>query len=410
MPNVNQCRMCKSEYLEKFLDLGFTPPADAFLTEDDLKKPETHYPLEVYICKQCGFIQLGYIVSGEILFCRNYPYESSVTKTFREHFFGMGKEICHRFDLKPNSLVADIGSNVGLLLSGFKSQGMKPLGIEPAVNIADKAISNGIETIKNFFSSDLAYEIINDKGKASVITATNVFAHIPELEDFMKGIEILLDDKGVFIFEAPYALILLRDMLYDTIYHEHLGYISVKPLAPFFQRFGMELFDVQMVETHGGSLRCFVARKSEYDISKNIEKFIQDEENMKMYLVATLKDFADNVKKHRNSLVLLLRSLKQNGKRIVGVGAPAKGNTLLNYCKIDIEILDYITEKSQLKIGMYTPGTHIPIYPDKKLMEDKPDYALLLSWNFADEIMKNLKDFSIQGGKFIIPFPNPRIV
>ena len=404
------CRMCKSKNIEKFLDLGFTPPSDSFLTKEDLDKPETYYPLNVYICKDCGLIQLGYIVPGEILFCKNYPYESSTTYTFRKHFFDMGQTICKRFNLPKGSLVIDIGSNIGLLLSGFKAQGMSVLGIDPATNIAKKAIQSGIETIPKFFSSKLAFDIAKKKGKASVITATNVFAHIPNLSDFMKGIDLVLKEEGIFIFEVPYALILLKDMLYDTIYHEHLRYISIKPLVPFFQRFNMELLDVEMVETHGGSIRCFVGRKGKRAISQNIQNFVNYEKKMQIHSLASLKKFADDVKKHRKALVSLLSDLKRQGKRIVGVGAPAKGNTLLNYCNIDTGILDYITEKSQMKIGLYTPGTHIPIYADQKLIEDKPDYALLLSWNFAEEIMKNLKDYTKQGGKFIIPFPKPKIV
>jgi SAM-dependent methyltransferase len=402
--------MCKSKKLEKFLDLGFTPPADGFLTKEELKKPETYYPLSAYICQDCGLIQLGYIVPGEVLYCRNYPYESSTTRTFHKHFFEMAKSICKKFDLEPGTLVIDIGSNVGLLLSGFKEEGMKVLGIDPAENIAKKTIKEGIETVPGFFSPELVSGIVKEKGKVSVITATNVFAHVPDLDSFMEGIDLLLEENGVFIFEVPYAATLLKDMLYDTIYHEHLSYITVKPLVPFFKKFDMDLFDIGKVNTHGGSLRCFVCRKGKRYISENIQKLIDDENNMRIYSPEYLKKFAEDVKKHRQSLISLLMDLKRQGKRIVGVGAPAKGNTLLNYCKIDTEILEYITEKSQIKIGLYTPGTHIPIYEDKKLDEDKPDYAILLSWNFADEIMANLSDYTGKGGKFIIPFPKPKIV
>ncbi|MEK6946966.1 MAG: class I SAM-dependent methyltransferase [Nanoarchaeota archaeon] len=405
-----KCRMCEGDSLEQFLDLGFTPLADSFLKEEDLLRPETYYPLNVYVCHACGFMQLGYVVQAEILYCRDYPYESSITLTFREHFFDMSKIISKRFNLLPESLVIDIGSNVGLLLLGFKAQGMRVLGVDPAINIAKKAIENGIENIPLFFSSKLASKIAKEKGKASVVTATNVFAHIMDLDDFMRGIDLLLEERGIFVFEVPYALVLIKQMLYDTIYHEHLGYMSIKPLVTFFHKFGMELFDIEMVKTHGGSIRCFVGRKGKKDISPSIKEFIDNENIMQIYSIEHLRKFAGDVKKHRQALVSLLRDLKKQGKRIVGVGAPAKGNTLLNYCKIDTEILDYITEKSKLKIGLYAPGTHIPIYPDQKLIEDKPDYALLLSWNFADEIMKNLKDYTKHGGKFIIPFPKPRIV
>lgn len=393
-----------------FLDLGFAPPSDEFLKKEELNEPETYYPLQAYLCKDCGHMQLGYTVPGEVLYCRNYPYDNSTSMTFRKHFSAMGKHAAEKLKLPKGSLVIDIGSNVGLLLSGFKDAGMNVLGVDPAENIAKKAIKRGIETIPKFFNFNLAREIAKERGKASLITATNVFAHIPDLKDFMEAIGILLDESGVFIFEVPYAKILIENMLYDTVYHEHLGYISVKPIVPFFKKFSMEIFDIELVDTHGGSLRVFVGRKGRREISSTIQWYISEEEKMKLHSLDTLKKFAKDVKSHRAELILMLSNIKKQGRSIAGVGAPAKGNTLLNYCKIDKDIIDYITERAETKIGLYTPGTHIPIYSDDKLIEDKPDYALLLSWNLANEIMKNLEDYRKQGGKFIIPMPSPRIV
>lgn len=404
------CRLCKSKNLEKFLDLGFTPPSDSFLTKEDLDKPETYFPLKVCLCQSCGHMQLSYTVAGEILYCRNYPYDNSTSASFRKHFINMSKHISGKFNLKPASLVVDIGSNVGVLLSGFKEQGMRVLGIDPASNLAEKANRNGIETIPAFFTSELADKITGKMGKASVITATNVFAHVPEIDDFVKGLNVLLEDNGIFVFEVPYALILIEDRLYDTMYHEHLGYISVKPIVSFFKKLDMDVFDIELVETHGGSLRVFVGKKGKHEILKVVGEYISKEKKSKLHSIETLMKFAEDVKKHRQKLISMLNEIKIHGKKIVGVGAPAKGNTLLNYCKINNDILDYITERAETKIGLYTPGTHIPIYPDEKLMEDKPDYALLLSWNLANEIMNNLEDFRKQGGKFIIPMPHPRIV
>ena len=255
------CRLCKSEKLEMFLDLGFTPPSDSFLTKEELNKPEKYYPLQACICKDCGYMQLGYTVPGEVLYCRNYPYDNSTSTSFRKHFFDMSKKVTERFELAPKSLVIDIGSNVGILLSRFKELGMDALGIDPAKNLAHKAIEKGFETIPEFFNSKLAGQIVKEKGKASIITATNVFVHIPDLDDFMEGIDILLDEKGVFIFEVQYAAILIEKLLYDMIYHEHLGYMSVKPVVPFIKRFNMEVFDVELVDTHGGSLRVYIGKK-----------------------------------------------------------------------------------------------------------------------------------------------------
>ena len=219
MGKETKCRFCKSENMEQFLDLGFTPPSDSFLTVEDLDMPETYFPLKVCLCKDCGHIQLNYMVAGEVLYCKNYPYDNSTSKSFRQHFIDMSKHIVEKFVFKKDSLIVDIGSNVGVLLSGFKNLGMRVLGIEPASNLAEKANAKGIETIPKFFDSNLAKELVKEKGKAEVVTATNVFAHIPDIDDFVEALNILLEEEGVFIFEVPYALTLIENMFYDTIYH-----------------------------------------------------------------------------------------------------------------------------------------------------------------------------------------------
>ena len=226
----------------------------------------------------------------------------------------------------------------------------------------------------------------------------------------MKLLDILLVEKGVFVFEAPYLVSMLDNLEYDTIYHEHLSYLSLKPMIKLFHRFGMEIFDVKEVSIHGGSLRYFVAREGDYPVSENVARLVEMENKRRIYDIDTLKSFAKSVQKNREELIWMLSSIKHDGKRIVGVSAPAKGMTLLNYCKIDSEILEFITEKAPLKIGKYTPGAHIPVLPDSELTKHMPDFALLLAWNFADEIMRNLDDYRKAGGKFIIPIPKPRIV
>ena len=404
-----KCRMCNSDKLELFLDLGFTPPADNFLTEKQLKGPEVYYPLTVNVCHECGLIQLGYVVPADKLYNSNYPYESSTTKTGRDHFFQMAQKICNRFNLKKESLVVDLGSNVGVLLQGFKNEGMTVVGVEPSVNIVRIAIENGIETIPSFFTMDAVDEILEKHGKVSVLTATNVFAHIDDLNDFMKTLDKSLSDDGIFVFEAPYFVNLLKNLEYDTIYHEHLSYISVKPIKLFFEKHGFEIFDIEEVVIHGGSLRVFVSRKGKQLKSEIIEKMIQLEQKEEIYNIESLKKFADKVYTHRNELTSLLNELKNKGKRIVCVSAPAKGMTLMNYCNIDKSICDYVTEKSKMKIGKFTPGTHVPVVSDDIFHKDYPDYAVLLAWNFADEIIKNLSVFQQNGGKFIIPIPHVRI-
>lgn len=407
---VKKCRMCKRSNLVKYLDLGFTPPADNFLTSEQLKHPETHYPLDVMVCTDCGLSQLGYVVPPEILFGVDYVYEMSITRAGREHFTKFGESVTKKLKLSSKDLVIDVGSNVGVLLEAFKNSGTRVLGIDPAITVVEIARNRGIDTIQDFFNIDLAHKILRDRGPAAVITGTNVFAHIDDLDELIKGANILLKKGGVFIFESPYFVNLIRDLEYDTIYHEHLSYLSVKPLINFFKMFGMEVFDIIESDLHGGSFRVFVSRIGERPVAKKVDEYVQKEEESQLYSLDNLNKFAKRVEKNRNDLINLLHSLKAEGKKIAGIAAPAKGMTLLNYCKIGPETLDFTTEKSTLKVGKFTPGMHVPIYPDSELVNKKIDYALLLAWNFADEIMNNLKEYKDSGGKFIIPIPEPKIV
>ena len=404
------CRMCKSSNVKQFLDLGFSALADKFLTKEELDNPETFHPLKVFLCNDCGLCQLGYVVIPQLMFNENYPYDSSTTTTGRKHFTSMGISICNRFKLPTDSLVIDIGSNTGVLLSSFKSRNVRVLGVEPSSNVAKIAIKNGIDTIIDFFSIELAKRITKLYGKADVITGTNVFAHIDDLDDFANAADHLLTDKGIIVLEAPYLLKLIENLEYDTIYHEHLSYLSLKPMVKFFKRFEMEVFDVEIETIHGGTLRYFIGKKGKREISKNIDEFLKLEEKKEIHSEKKLLKFALDVKTHSLELNSLLTNLKREGKRIVGISAPAKGNTLLNYCRIGPEILDYVTERNPLKIGKYTPGMHIPVYSDEILIKDKPDYALILAWNFADEIIKNNHEYQNSGGKFIIPIPRPKII
>lgn len=406
----NTCRMCKSNHIQQFLDLDFSALSDNFLTIEQLEESETFFPLKVFVCLDCGLCQLGYVVPPELMFNKDYPYDSSTTKTGRDHFTKMGIDICDQFNLKQNSLVIDIGSNAGVLLDAFKSKGMRVLGIEPSSKLANLAIKNGIDSIIEFFSNKLVNKILEKYGKVSVITATNVFAHIDDLDDFMKSADSLLREDGIIVIEAPYLLHLIENLEYDTIYHEHLSYLSVKPMVNFCKRFGFEIFDIKEQTIHGGTLRYFISRKNQQNISKNVYNYLELEEKKDLYSIQKLENFANLVQKHRKTLMELLNNIKKEGKTIVGISAPAKGNTLLNYCKIDSKTLEYITERNPIKIGKFTPGMHIPVFSDEKLLEDQPDYALILAWNFADEIIQNNLEYKTKGGKFIIPIPKPKIV
>ena len=404
------CRMCKSSNIQKFLDLGFSALSDNFLTFEQLEESETFFPLTVHICLDCGLCQLGYVVPPELMFNKDYPYDSSTTKTGRDHFTKMGVDICNKFSLQQNSFVIDVGSNSGVLLDAFKSKEMRVLGIEPSSKLANAAIKKGIDSIIEFFSEKLVKEILDGYGKSSIITGTNVFAHIDDLDDFMKTSDLLLVENGMIIIEAPYLLHLLENLEYDTIYHEHLSYLSVKPMVKFCKKFGFEVFDIEKQKIHGGTLRYYIGRKNTRQITQNVSNYLELEEKNKIYSKEKLLVFSKSVKHHKKTLLQLLYQLKKDGKRIVAISAPAKGNTLLNYCKIDSDILDYVTERNPLKIDKFTPGTHIPVFSDEKLLEDQPDYALILAWNFADEIIQNNSQYKKNGGKFIIPIPDPKII
>jgi len=402
--------MCNGTDLVQFLDLGFTPPADQFLRKEQLREPEVYYPLQVVVCSGCGLVQLSQVVSPEILYRHDYPYESSITRTGRNHWSEFANTTVERLGLSSTDLVVDIGSNVGTLLEAFRAAGTRILGVDPASNIVRIAEKRGVETINEFFSEDVARLIASEHGNAATITGTNVYAHVDDLAAFMRAIDILLTPEGVFIFEAPYLVNLINQLEYDTIYHEHLSYLSVKPLVAFVQRFEMEVFDIQERDIHGGSFRVFISRKGKMPISPVVAEFLAREEKLRLYDLDQLQNFASAVAQNRADLTWLLKSLKHEGKRLCAVSAPAKGMTLLNYCRIGADTLDFVTEKSTLKIGRFTPGAHIPVVPDDELLQQNPDYALLLAWNFSEEIMENLKDYRQRGGKFIIPIPHPRIV
>lgn len=409
---LKNCRMCESEELYQFLDLGFMPPADGILSKEELNHAEILFPLKVAQCKGCGLTQLTYATNPSLLYGEKYRYESSITKTGKKHFLDMAQSITDKLNLSNNSLVIDIGSNVGVLLEGFKRGGLNVLGIDPAPKIAKIANMNGIETWQEFISPDIAKKIVKEKGLAAVVTCTNVFAHIDDKKGLMESIDILLEEEGVLIIEAPYLLDLIKNMEYDTIYIDHLEYLSIKPLTSFFRKHGLEIFDVERCPIHGGTLRIFVNKKNKRKINPIIDELLSLEEKEKIYDNETLDEFSEKVKEHKKEFVELLMNLNNQGKKIVGISAPAKGNTILNYCKIDSSIIQYMTEKSLIKVGHYTPGMHIPILSEETIYNGDrfPDFGIIFAWNFAEEIIKNNQEFLKRGGKFIIPIPKPMIV
>ncbi len=407
---ITSCRVCNGKKLVKVLSLGSTPLANAFLKKEQLDLPEQYFPLDVYFCNDCSMLQLGHVVSQEILF-GNYVYVSSTSPVFVKHFQDFAKDVFQKFKLNNKSFIIDIGSNDGILLKPFKELGAKVLGVEPAVKIAKIAQKDGIKTLPYFFNLALAKKIVKERGKANVVTATNVFAHIDDLDEVIKGLQILLEDDGIFIIEAPYLVDFIQKRYFDLVYHEHLSYWSVTTLIKLFKRFEMKVFNAERVNSHGGSIRVFVSKlNSRHRLENKVKKFVNEEERTKLSDVLTYFKYGKLVLQNKMELSSLLIKLKLNNKAIVGYGAPAKGNTLLNYFKIGQEILDYVIDDSPLKQGLSTPGTHIPVVSSLKLQTDNPDYVLILAWNFAKPIIEKLSAYRKAGGKFIIPVPKPLII
>lgn len=389
------------------MDLGQQPPSDAFLRRDDVEKPEPTYPLALSFCGECGLVQLGCVVDPNLLF-RDYVYTTGTNNSLRANFKALVERLAERFKISETSLVIDIGSNDGTLLENYAPHTRKALGVDPS-SAALLAEKKGIKTIRDFFTEAVAERVLREYGKAKLITATNVFAHVQELNSFMLGIETLLQKDGVFVSESGYLLDMVHTLGYDAMYHEHLRYYSLRPLTVLFEKFGMEIFDVERIPSHNGSIRVYVAKKGAYPKAEAVGVLLNVEKREKLYDVQTFIAFAKRVNEHRESFSELLSGIRASGNRIVGIGAPAKGNTLLNSCGITPRIVEALLEKSELKIGLYAPGSHIPVVSEEKLFAEQPEYALLLSWNLTDELIHKLKAKGYRG-KFILPFPTPVVV
>ncbi len=401
------CRVCVGQNLHGVISLGSTPPANAFVRQDQLNVQEESFPLELQLCRDCGFVQLADIVSPELLF-RNYVYVSSTSPVFVAHFEAFSETMINSLSLPANALVVDIGSNDGILLRPFKNRGRRVLGIDPAVKIAEAATNNGIETKPVFFSPAVAAEIVRDYGAAALVTATSVFPHIDDLDGMVEGVKMLLAPDGVFVIEAYYLRDLIEKNLFDTVYHEHLSYFTVRTLCILFERLGMEAFNVERTDTHGGSLRVFVQKRggSRSLHTATINQFIAEEERCGLSQEVTFENFGKKINENKRRLLEMLNELKSAGKKIVGYGAPAKATTLLSYFGIGREFIDYIVDDSSWKQGLFMPGTHLPVVGPERLAVDPPDYILLLAWNFAEPIMKKYAEYE----HFIIPVPRPLLI
>ena len=403
--------MCGEGSLTKAMSLTPTPPGNDFLTKEELGRDEPVYPLDLYFCEACHHIQLGHVVDPKILYQKNYSYVSATSAYFVNHLKHYAKDMVERFDLKPGDLAVDIGSNDGTCLSFFKDKGMKVVGVDPATEIARKATENGIDTIADFFGYKLAVELRKKYGTAKYITSHNACAHIDNLFDVVKGVEHWLDTDGVFVLEVGYFVDVYSNTWFDTVYHEHVDYHTVAPFEKLFNRVGMELISVERISPQGGSIRVMAQKKG--GIIKrddSVDELIALEAKLGLDKAETLRKLNHKISQVRDKLHNLIHSLKADGKSIAGFGAPTKATTLMAHFGLDATVLDFIVDDNPLKQGLFTPITHIPVLSADALYKIKPDYVLILAWNFAEPIMQMHKKYSEQVGQFILPMPNPEIV
>ena len=404
------CRLCQSREVVSVLKLASTPPANAFISEEKLKIKQKKYPLELYFCTNCYHIQLLEVVNPKELF-EDYVYVSGTSDVFVNHFMNFAKDVVDQFKPSLNNYVLDIGSNDGTLLKFFKEMGYSVIGVDPAKDISIKANKDGIKTINSFFNLETSKEIENKYSKASLITANNVFAHCDDLSGMTSAISNLLCQNGLFIFEVSYLVDVYQKTLFDTIYHEHLSYHSVTPLVDFFKSKDMELIDVSKVNTHGGSIRCVVKNVSDpRQIKPSVRKFVEFEKSLNFDKSETFINFANKIKKKKKELNDFLYEIKSKGKTIAGFGAPAKATTLMYEFGLNNDILDFIIDDSPLKQELFSPGLHIPIYASSSIEKFKPDYLLILAWNFSESIIKKNIEFHKSGGRFIVPLPKFEVI
>jgi hypothetical protein len=406
---IDCCQVCKSKKMESILFVGYIPPVNTMPAVGSVPVEEPAYPLEMLRCDECGLVQIGLEVASEVLFPESYPYLSGSTRILRSNFADLRFESENLLKLAKDKLVIDIGSNDGTLLSNFREAGYPVLGIEPS-QAAEVAMSRGINTLKTYFNRDIARKVGTERGRAQLITAANVFAHIGDIHSVVDGIVELLDENGVFVSESHYLLDLVDTLQYDTIYHEHLRYYSLGSLQYLLAAHGFEVFHIKRIPTHGGSIRVYSACKGQREILPSVKEQLAEEDRCGITDGSGLKDFRQRVSRSKSDLYELLAPLKRAGARIFGIGAPSRASTLINYTGIDDGILEAVMEvSSSHKLNKYVPGTRIPVLDESLLFKDQPEYALLLSWHIAEELAANLRKGGYKG-KFITPLPEPRIL
>lgn len=401
------CRYCASASLTQVLSLGAQPPSNSFLREEDVAA-ERRYPLDLVLCNSCSLAQLGYTVPPELIF-DDYLYLSSTSEPLRRHYRSLALDLTATYGLQAGDLVVDIGCNDGILLKEF-DPALRRVGIEPS-RVAELARQSGLEVVRAFFEMEAAQAIVERQGTAKVVTATNVFAHVPDIDGFVAGLGPLLGEQGVFVFEASYLPDLIDGCLFDTIYHEHVFYLTLTPLIPFLQRHGLRVIDAHRVPfgASGPAFRvAIVPEASTWASSPATARFLEDERRWGTGERRIYERFADTVERTRDQLLSLVSQVAKTEAPIAGYGAPAKGNTLLNYLGLDRSLVMFIADRNAMKQGLLTPGSHIPVVSEEKLTEVMPDHALLLAWNYLDFFLEN-SEYIRRGGRFIVPLPQPRI-
>lgn len=405
------CRFCGQGLSEVFVDLGMSPLCETYLTAEQLDQMEPFYPLCAYVCQKCLLVQLPQYVSAADIFSE-YAYFSSYSDSWLRHAKKYVEQMIERFHLGRHSQVVEIASNDGYLLQYFVEHGVPALGIEPAANVARAAIAKGVPTVVKFFGRQTAAELVDEGIQADHLVANNVLAHVPELNDFVAGARLLLAPHGVATFEFPHLSRLMEGNQFDTLYHEHFCYFSFRAAEAVLASHGLTVFDVEELPSHGGSIRVF-ARHVEHEalpIGPRVEALRQRESQVGLDRLEGYRSFAGQVVEVRHRLLDFLLAAKRQGLSVAGYGAPGKGNTLLNYCGIRADLVEYTVDRNPYKHGKFLPGTHIPIYAPEKIAETRPDYVLILPWNLKDEIVKQLSYIREWGGKFVVPIPEPKVL
>ncbi len=410
-PAAVTCRACATPVERTFVDLGMSPLANSYLRAGQLNDMEPFYPLHVRVCGQCFLVQLPEYEAPEQIFS-DYAYFSSYSSTWLEHARRYVEQMTERFHLDAASFVVEIASNDGYLLQYFVARGVPVLGIEPAVNVARAALAKGVPTLTRFFDRESAAQLAREGKRADLLLGNNVLAHVPDLNGFVAGLKLLLKPQGVITMEFPHLLQLMAQNQYDTIYHEHFSYLSFGTVGELFARHGLVLFDVEELPTHGGSLRIYArhAEDESQPVSDRVGELRQKEKAAGLRDPQAYARFAARVAEHKRELLTFLIAAKREGKSIAGYGAPAKGNTLLNYCGIGTDLLDYTVDRSPEKQGRFLPGTHIPICGPERIAETQPDYLLILPWNLRDEIMAQMAHIRGWGGRFVVPIPRVEVL